>query len=41
MDRKFNALFDAVEQEKDRILTAERHLWKHPESGYREWKTHA
>ena len=40
MDRKFNALFDAVEQEKDRILTAERHLWKHPESGYREWKTH-
>src|SRR5699024_292470 len=22
------------------IFAAERHIWSHPESGYREWKTH-
>ena len=31
----------AVEQYKDSILAAERHIWNNPESGYREWKTHA
>lgn len=23
------------------MLSAERHIWNHPETGYREWKTHA
>ena len=41
MDAKLNALFDAVEAQKEMILAAERHIWKNPESGYREWKTHA
>lgn len=34
-------LYQAVEAEKDRILEAERHIWNHPETGFREWKTHA
>ena len=41
MDSKINALFDTVEKQKDLLLEAERHLWRNPESGYREWKTHA
>lgn len=38
---QYQLLFDAVEEKKDEILAAERHIWKNPESGYREWKTHA
>lgn len=34
-------LYQAVEAEKERILAAERHIWNHPETGFREWKTHA
>ncbi len=34
-------LFHAVENAKEMILSAERHIWNNPESGYREWKTHA
>ncbi len=34
-------LYQAVEKHKDMILETERHLWKNPEPGYREWKTHA
>lgn len=37
MDR----LLQAVEQHKDTILAVERHIWKNPETGYREWNTHA
>ena len=33
-------IFEAIEQHKDKILAAERHIWKNPETGYREWKTH-
>ena len=33
--------YQAVEKYKDMILEAERHIWKNPEPGYREWKTHA
>ncbi len=36
-----SAILNAIEAEKDRILAAERWIWKHPETGYREWKTHA
>ncbi len=30
----------AVDAEKDNILAAERYIWTHPETGYREWNTH-
>ena len=30
-----------VEKHRQLILQAERDLWKMPETGYREWKTHA
>ena len=32
---------EAIEARREEILAAERQLWKHPETGYREWKTHA
>ncbi len=35
------AVLQAVENYQDTILAAERHIWAHPETGYREWKTHA
>ncbi len=28
-----------VEKHKDEILAAERYIWQHPESGFREWNT--
>ena len=31
---------EAIEQNKLLILEVERHIWKNPETGYREWKTH-
>lgn len=34
-------LFQAVDANREAILAAERHIWKNPELGYREWKTHA
>ncbi|MBE6712919.1 MAG: amidohydrolase [Ruminococcaceae bacterium] len=37
----YEKLYNAVEKHKDMILEAERHIWKNPEPGYREWKTHA
>ena len=33
-------VLDAVEENRSRILEAERCIWKNPETGYREWKTH-
>ena len=41
MEQKVQVLWDAIEVEKDRILAAERHMWNNPESGFKEWKTHA
>jgi len=34
-------LNDLVEQNRDRILNVADVIWKHPETGYREWKTSA
>jgi len=34
-------LIMAVDRHRDRILEAERRIWKNPETGYREWKTNA
>ena len=33
--------FQAIEAARPLILAAERHIWQNPETGYREWKTHA
>ena len=32
---------NAVEKHREMILEAERHIWKTPETGYREYKTSA
>ncbi len=36
-----NAIENAIEKHRGLILEAERHIWKNPETGFREWKTHA
>jgi len=33
--------FETIEAHKELLLETERYLWKNPEPGYREWKTHA
>ena len=30
-----------VEKQRELILAANEYIWKNPETGYREWKTHA
>ena len=40
MSDRIALLARAVDAEKDNILAAERYIWKHPETGYREWNTH-
>ena len=35
------SIIEAIDQSRDLILKAERHIWKNPETGFREWKTHA
>ena len=32
---------ETIEKHKEEILAAERHIWRNPETGYKEWKTHA
>ncbi|MCR4683034.1 MAG: amidohydrolase [Clostridiales bacterium] len=39
-DEERNTLYSAVDARRELILEAERHIWKNPETGYREWKTH-
>ena len=34
-------MLQAIQAQEKMILAAERHIWKNPETGYREWKTHA
>lgn len=41
MENIYKLIFDTVDENKDMILQAERHIWNNPETGYREWKTHA
>lgn len=36
---RIQQLSAAVEKHSERALAAERHIWKNPETGYREWKT--
>ncbi len=37
---RINSLKEIVAGQRDLMFAAERHIWKHPETGYREWKTH-
>ncbi|MBE7063006.1 MAG: amidohydrolase [Ruminococcaceae bacterium] len=34
-----NKLFPLVDRHRDAIFSAERHIWKNPETGYKEYKT--
>lgn len=34
-------LCDEIDKNRDMLLSAERHIWQNPESGYKEWTTHA
>ena len=38
---KFDQLTKAVEAQRELMQDAERTIWRHPETGYKEWKTHA
>ena len=41
MNRTIHLPAQAVDAHRDTILSAERHIWANPETGYKEWKTHA
>ena len=41
MKQSYDTVLQAVESYQDTILAAERHIWKNPETGFKEWKTHA
>ncbi len=41
MENTLRPLIERIDRAKGEILAAERHIWKNPETGYREWKTHA
>ncbi len=41
MNQRYEKYENEIEKHKQKILDAERHIWKNPETGYREWKTHA
>ena len=41
MKQSLEPILQAVEAYQETILAAERHIWNNPESGYKEWKTHA
>ena len=36
-----NQLKEIVASQREVMFSAADHIWKHPETGYREWKTHA
>ena len=36
----YQKFYDTIEENKDVILAAERYIWEHPETGFREWNTH-
>ncbi|MGI6537016.1 MAG: amidohydrolase [Caldicoprobacterales bacterium] len=37
----YKKLMKSVDKHRELILSAERHIWKNPETGYKEWKTSA
>ena len=41
MKQSLDTVLQAVDACQDTILAAEQHIWNNPETGFREWKTHA
>ncbi len=41
MNQRYEKYANEIEKNKQKILDAERYIWKNPETGFREWKTHA
>lgn len=41
MDLEYERLSEYIEKNRKLILDAEQYIWKHPEIGYKEWKTSA
>ena len=41
MDTAVKRINEAVDKYRDSILETERYIWNNPETGYKEWKTHA
>lgn len=41
MDTQYEKITAMVEKHRKLILDAEKYIWKHPEIGYKEWKTSA
>lgn len=37
----YEKLLEFVDKHREMIFEAERYIWKHPETGYKEWKTSA
>ena len=40
MNTAYHRLFELTDKYSSLILEAERYIWTHPESGFREWNTH-
>lgn len=41
MEQQVKIIESAVEKYREDILAAERYVWQHPETGYKEWATNA
>ncbi|MBQ1946961.1 MAG: amidohydrolase [Clostridia bacterium] len=41
MNENLNKLFTAIEKHRDLMWDAEKYIWEHPETGFKEWLTHA
>jgi len=41
MNEHLNKLFTAIEKHRDLMWDAEKYIWAHPETGFKEWLTHA
>ena len=39
-ERSQQQILNHVDAHKDMILSAERWLWAHPQTGYTEWEAH-
>lgn len=39
MNERIKEISDAVEEQRQKLYEAERHIWNHAESGFKEWKT--
>ena len=41
MEQQIRIINAALEKYKDSVLETERYIWNNPETGFKEWKTHA